>query len=212
MTHELCSVDAVCWGKKNKSFSHRQKPWRKCHLTLSQFILLSDAVNRTQPDMLCAWVGASDEKGAAVFCFVWLRFGLLSEWTSNTYKHRQTCGLWSPGYFASSGSPRKCWSSFVKSNILIRMKVYWSQAHKKSWLCTRQNYTFDLVDCRSVAWDCQMIQQKTCVLVSCYSLHEFNMTELGAEQQDCLLPVKKSCVRSKGMDDLERSWEWQEQL
>lgn len=123
-----CSV----LGEKNKSFSHRQKPWRKCHLTLSQFILLSDAVNRTQPDMLCAWVGASDEKGAAVFCFVWLRFGLLSEWTSNTYKHRQTCGLWSPGYFASSGSPRKCWSSFVKSNILIRMKVYWSQAHKKA--------------------------------------------------------------------------------
>ena len=39
--------------------------------------------------------------------------------THNTYKHRQTCGLWSPGYLASSGLLRMCRISFVKSHIFV---------------------------------------------------------------------------------------------
>lgn len=53
---------------------------------------------------------------------------------------------------------------------------------------------------------------KNGVPVSRRCAHEFNMTELSAEQQGCLLPVKKGCLGTSGKDGTERSWEWQEQL
>lgn len=45
-----------------------------------------------------------------------------------------------------------------------------------------------------------MIQQNL-VPVSCCYLHEFNMTERRAEQQDYLLPVKTRCVGTNGEGD-----------
>lgn len=44
-----------------------------------------------------------------------------------------------------------------------------------------------------------MIQQRICVLVLCCCAHELDMTELGAEQQCCLLSVKKDVLDLKEM-------------
>lgn len=50
---------------------------------------------------------------------------------------------------------------------------------------------------------------RACALLCCCP-HEFNMSELSAEQQDRLLPVKRRCVGSDGEDDTETSGEWQQ--
>lgn len=47
-------------------------------------------------------------------------------------------------------------------------------------------------------------------MLLCCRLHEFNISELSAEQQGLLLPVKRSFVGSNGKDDTETSGEWQQ--
>lgn len=85
-----CKVDAVCWKwhllwkRKGVSWADdRSKPRRKCHLARFHFILLSNAMNPPQPDMLCAWVRARDEKETAGFCFC-LVMGWLTVWMNSS--------------------------------------------------------------------------------------------------------------------------------
>lgn len=210
MTHELCLVDAVCWGKKI-FFSQTETLEEVPPHTVS--VYSAEWCSESYPTWHVVCVSGSEWwEGGSCFLFrvvkVWL-----TVWMDQQHIQTQT-NMWSlvTRVFCIFWISKKMLKLICKIKYFNSNEGLLIKSTQKSWLCTRQNYTFDLVHCRRIAWDCQMIQQKTCVLVSCYSLHEFNMTELGAEQQDCLLPVKKSSVRSKGMDDLERSWEWQEQL
>lgn len=140
VTHDLCFADAVCWW-----FCPSQKPpWSATSHRLTSFCCVREWIlPKLTWCVLREWEwGMRRGQLFSVSCGYHLAHCLSRPAThTNTDKHVVSGH---PRFWRLLDVERKCWDSFVKSHILIWMKVCWP------WLCRRHNSTSDLVHCKSV--------------------------------------------------------------